>query len=404
MLSDRLKNASESITLKLNAKAEELRNQGKHVYNLTAGQLPFFPDKKLIENISSSIEHLGSYQYSPVPGLPSLRKKVMEYIEQTREIVLRKDTECVVSTGAKQSLFNLLATLINPGDEVVVLAPYWLSYSEMIRYWEGTMVVVPHSKTPGCPPEVSKIIQALSPKTKAIILNTPCNPLGIYYDDSWIEDFATCLSSHPQVQIISDEIYSQLSYFGPGPKYPYHFRPDLLARTYIIDGASKSMACTGLRIGFTCGPREVMKAMGKIQGQSTSGANSLIQKALVDYDFSGIQSYLEPIKKHLQDNSMILEKKLTEYGLEQLWYQVNGAFYFFLSLENTPVFKRWQKLAPGKEDWTPMICEEMIAQTGVVVVPGGDFGQPNGVRLSLVAKSEVLKEALDRIFRYLTTE
>ena len=407
MLSERVHNASESITLKLNALAEELRGRGEQIYNLTAGQLPFPPDPKLVEQIPKQLESVSSFQYSPVAGLPGLRKKAIKYVEETRGIELNQGQfDCVVSTGAKQSLFNLIAAMVNPGDEVVIMAPYWVSYPEMVRYWGGKTVTVGPAGRPGDGPQMAEIAKAITPQTKAIILNTPGNPSGVYYQAEWIEEFAQLMLDHPNVAIISDEIYSQLYYMGQGPKYPYQYSPDLLKQTFIIDGISKSMACTGLRIGLSFGNKQVMKAMGKIQGQSTSGANSLIQKALMEYDFSDIQHYLAPIKEHLQANSTIVKEKLDQYGLSNAWYQTNGAFYFFMSFEGPPILEKLQGINDrandiGVEDYAGKICEELIAQTGVVMVPSTDFGQANGARISLVLQREPFTEALDKAFRYI---
>ena len=344
MLSDRVASARESITLKLNAKAEELKAKGEQIDNLTAGQLPFPPDERLSEGIVRQLKELKSFQYSPVPGFPALRKKAMKYVEDTRGITLDGESfDCVVSTGAKQSLFNLIAAIVDPGDEVIILSPYWVSYPEIIRYWQGKPVAVGTSEgnlAEG--PAIADIARAITSKTKAIMLNTPGNPSGVYYRDEWMKEFAQLMVDHPQVQIISDEIYSQLYYIGDGPKFPYHFRPELLERTFIVDGISKSMACTGLRIGFSLGNKRVMGAMAKVQGQSTSGACSLVQKALMEYDFAGIQDYLTPIKKHLHANSAVVKEKLEQYGLGSAWYQINGAFYFFMSFAGHPILEKLQ--------------------------------------------------------------
>ena len=403
MLSERVKNASESITLKLNAQATELRQQGKDIYNLTAGQLPYHPDSALLELIPKQLQSLSSFQYSPVPGLPELRKKAMEYVQRTREIKLNEGQfDCVVSTGAKQSLFNLIAALVDPGDEVILLTPYWVSYPEMVRYWGGRNVTVAPVDRLSDGPSMASITQAITDKTKAIMLNTPGNPSGVYYPAHWVEQFAQLMMQYPQIQIISDEIYSQLYYAGPGPKFPYHFCPELLDRTFIIDGISKSMACTGLRIGFCLGNTQVMKAMSKIQGQSTSGANSLIQKALEGYDFTRIERYLTPVKEHLQKSSAILKEKLEQYDLSQCWYQINGAFYFMMSFEGMPVLAKLRQEANGSEqDYAATICAKLIEHTGVVMVPSTDFGQANGARISMVLESGPFTEALDRAFRYL---
>ena len=403
ILSERVQRGHESVTLELNAKAIELEKGGAQIYNLTAGQLPFKPSQKLVEEISRQLESLSSFQYSPVMGLPELREKVMKFIGESRGMKWDgHEFDCVVSTGAKQSLFNLIGALVNPGDEVMILVPYWVSYPEIIRYWEGRPVRVMSSSHPGEGPSMESLERAITPKTKAIILNTPSNPMGVYYRKEWVKELAEFMMNYPQVAIISDEIYSQLYYKGPGPQYPYHFYPELLERTFIVDGISKSMACTGLRIGFTLGRKEVMKAMGKVQGQSTSGANALIQKALVEYDFSDIQHYLAPIKSHLLANADVVKEKLDDYGLSQAWYQINGAFYFFISFEGLPVLKKFQGPSSDRADYAGEICQELITQTGIVMVPSTDFGRPNGGRISLVLEKRTFQEAWDRACQFIS--
>ena len=287
----------------------------------------------------------------------------------------------------------------------MILAPYWVSYPEIIRYWEGRPVKVASSSRLGEGPPMEALERAMTPKTKALILNTPSNPMGVYYRKEWVKELAEFMLSYPQVAIISDEIYSQLYYKGPGPRYPYHFYPELLERTFIVDGISKSLACTGLRIGFTLGRKEIMKAMGKVQGQSTSGANALIQKALVEYDFADIQNYLAPIKEHLLANARVVKEKLAHYGLSEVWYQTNGAFYFFISFEGLAVLKKFH--GPSSDtldtlDYSGQICQELMSETGVVMVPSTDFGQSNGARISLVLEKGPFHEALGQAFQFIS--
>lgn len=404
-VSDRILNSNESITLKLNAKAEALRKEGKKVYNLTAGQLPYRPSSVLIEKIEQQLNLLSSYQYSPVAGKPELKEKVIKYFEESRGIEIpRDDFGVVISTGAKQSVFNLLGTIINPGDEVITLAPFWISYPEMIKYWQGTPVPVVPTAGINVPPSVEDIKNAITEKTKAIILNSPSNPTGIFYDEEWIKNFADMISEFSHVGIVSDEIYFKLNYYDPAPKYPYHFRPELLERTFLIDGISKSMACTGLRIGYTVARNDVIKGMSKLQGQSTSNANSLMQGALIEYDFSDIDSYLGPVKNHLRVNSEIIKEKMQQYGLEGAWYQTNSAFYFFLNFAKMPIINKFKKSEDDDGDYAFEICETLISETGIVAVPSSDFGIRNCARISLVLERQIFTEALDILFDFLSKE
>ncbi len=402
-LSNRILNSSESITLKLNSRAEKLRKDGKKVFNLTAGQLPFKPSQKLIDAISKQLNMLSSYQYSPVPGFSELKEKFMAHTEETKNISLPRDQySCIVSTGAKQSVFNLLGALVNPGDEVIVMAPYWVSYPEMVKYWDGVPVAVKSSTGAAEPVDIEILEGAINDKTKAIVLNSPGNPSGIYYPKAWVENFVSMIEKYPKVQIISDDIYGLLSYYDPAPIFVYQVNEKLLERTFIVDGISKSMACTGLRIGYTIGPSHIIKGIGKIQGQSTSGANSLIQKALIEYDFSDINDYLKPIKSHLKVNSEIIREKLHKYKLDKSWYQTNSAFYFFWDFSKAPIMNKFKKSEDDTADYALEICEGLINEKGVVVVPGTDFGVPNSCRISLVLEKEIFSEAIDLAFEYVS--
>jgi aspartate aminotransferase len=184
-----------------------------------------------------------------------------------------------VSTGAKQALFNALSVILNPGDEVVLLSPYWLSYPQMIKLWGAEYKIVEGKLINRFEPDLQQLEEAITDKTKAVILNSPNNPTGVHYSDEWMKGFADVLKKKENVLILSDEIYGELSYYDPKPTYFYQHEESLLERTLIFDGLSKSFAATGLRLGYVLGDKKIIKAMNKVQGQSTSGANSLIQRA-----------------------------------------------------------------------------------------------------------------------------
>ena len=189
--------------------------------------------------------------------------------------------DCLISNGAKHSITNVLAGLLNSGDEVVLLAPYWISYPYMINLFGGVPVVVKSNIYDQFTPSVSEIEDKITSKTKAIIINSPNNPTGVFYRDDWMNEFAEMNEKYEHVAIISDEIYYKLNYYDPNPTYFYQKKPDLLERTIIIDGISKVLSSTGLRIGYTIAQKDFIKDLTKLQGQTASGANSLIQKALL---------------------------------------------------------------------------------------------------------------------------
>ncbi len=404
-LSSRVKGMPESVTLKLNSRAMEMSEAGKQVYNLTAGQLPFRPPQQFIDSIRSELDFLKSYQYSPVSGFTELRKKIISHIEEARGIhfsAIKDETfDCVISNGAKHSISSILGVLINPGDEVIIISPYWLSYPEMIKFCHGVPVIVQSSIFDVFTPSLVDIRKALSHKTKAIIINSPNNPAGIHYSHEWMTEFADLMLEHPDLCVISDEIYFEVCYYDPKPTYFYQIKPELLKRTIIVDGISKAFASTGLRIGYCIGPKVICKAIENLQGQLTSSANSLIQRAMLNYNFSNSAQFLGPVKIHLRENANVIREKFKEYNMMKCWYQPVSAFYFMIDFTQTPVFDKYRKDKNDHNDYSMIICEDMLNQLGVVIVPGTDFGMVNSARISLVLHKEVFTEAIDKLVKFL---
>lgn len=403
-ISSRVNDISESITLKLNAKAVAMAESGKRIYNLTAGQLPFRPLPEFTKLIRDELDFIRSYQYSPVAGYPELRKKIIEHWEKTRNISL-KDSEveldCVVTNGGKHAVSNVMGTLLDHGDEVIVLAPYWVTYPEIISFCKGVTKIIYTSPFDVFKPSIAEIKRSISPRTKAIIVNSPNNPTGTHYDEEWMDQFAELMKESPHVSIICDEIYFQLSYFDPKPTYYYQKHPELLKRTIIIDGISKTLASTGLRLGWVIAPKKLTNAITKLQGQTTSGANSLVQRALINFDFDLIESYLSPIKKHLRENSQALREAFRENNLSHSWYQSTSAFYYLIDFSQTPMMDRFKKSKDDLADYSPEICEELLESKGLATVPGVAFGMNNTGRMSLVMEKEPFKEALKILIDFL---
>ena len=403
-VSSRVQSISESITLKLNAKANKLSEQGKHIYNLTAGQLPYRPLTDFSNLISNELDFLKSYQYSPVSGFPALRDKFIANFEKTRNVDFGKlglEVDCVVTNGGKHAISNTLGTLINPGEEVVLLAPCWVSYQQIIHFCHGKPIIVKSSIFDVYVPSLDDIRAVLTDKTRAIIINSPNNPAGIHYTNEWMVGFAELMNDFPNLTIISDEIYYQLSYFDPKPTYFYQHDPSLLKRTVIVDGISKTLASTGLRIGYLIAPAEFCKSVAKLQGQTTSGANSLIQRALINFDFDKTEEYLEPIKVHLRDNSRIIMDVMKDKNLSTAYYQPTSAFYYLLDFTHIPIIDKYRKDKDDKTDYADQICETILEELGIAIVPGGDFGAPNTARISLVSPKEQFTEAMEKLMTYL---
>ena len=397
--SERVSTFKESITLKLNAEAISLAKQGHNVINLTAGQLPFKPDSKFIDSIKKECNFLSSFQYSPVPGQGNLKEKLMKNFYRDNNINNENNLDVIISNGAKQSISNILCALLNPGDEVIIFTPYWVSYRPLIELYGGVVKVVESDFYDSFSPELNQLESLLSSKTKAIIVNSPSNPSGVIYSNDWMDKFGEIVESHPDVTIISDEIYRDLTYYDPAPKYFYQERQGLLNQTIIVGGISKSMAATGLRVGWAIAPKDFVGTLSKLQGQLTSGANSLIQSALVHYDLSNAQEYLNPIKVHLRENSKVLRDKLKEADLSHKWYQVRGAFYYILDFNKLPIHERFIKSVDDPSDYGHEICTYLLKSYGVACVPGTDFGLKNCARISLVSPNQEFESAVDLIIK-----
>ena len=402
-LSSKIQSASKSITLKLNEKAKALAESGKHIYNLTAGELTCKPSQGFIEAISTELVFLKSYQYSPVAGFPDLRKKLMSHTSQRRQINFSQgecEFDCVISNGSKHSIYNTLGALIDRGDEVLIMTPYWVSYPEMIRFWGGESKIIPAHPFDGFTPRLSEIPKLITPRTKAIIVNSPNNPAGVHYDKQWMEDFGKMMLDYEDVIIISDEVYSDLYYFDPKPTYFYQFYPELLRRTLIISGISKSLAATGLRIGYCIGSKELIEAVTILQSQTTSGPNALMQRALMEFDLYQIEDFLKPIKIHLRNNAQCLRTALREGNLGNSWYQPTSAFYYMIDFTATPFFASLGDI--GEDDQSTFIVEKLLEEKGVALVPGSAFGVPNSARISLVPDEVPFAEAIKIMVDFLT--
>ncbi|MDB9786887.1 pyridoxal phosphate-dependent aminotransferase [Bacteriovoracaceae bacterium] len=397
VLAHRIEALNDSITLKVNEMVIQRQESGEKIFNLTGGQLPFKPMEELTQCIAAELNFLKSFQYAPVQGFVELRNKLKRQVEDSRNISLDEKYDVQITNGSKQAIFNALGAIINPGDEVIVLTPYWVSYPEIVKFWGGEIKFVKNQDMGGHVPFLEDISEAIGKKTRAIIINSPNNPSGIHYPVDWMKGLSEILSKNESIYIISDEIYFDLYYFDPVPSYFYQWNKSLLKRTIIVDGISKSMASTGLRVGYAIADNEIIQGMSKLQAQSTSATSSLMQMALLAFDWDKSKMYLEPVKNHLRTNANILRKKLMDIGLESIWYQTNSAFYFLIDFSRTPIFERYK----SQGDCSSSICVDLLEEYGVAVVPGGDFGQPNSARMSLVIEEVLFREALERLGQFL---
>lgn len=399
-LSSRSRHLHDSITMKLNEKSLELTEAGKVIYNLSNGQLPIKPPASFIEKIHHELNFFKSYQYSPSAGFSSLRRKLLNHFIQTRKLpyeAIESGWDTIVSNGSKHSLYNAFGALVDPDDEVILLAPYWVSYPEMVKFWGGKPVVVKSNVFDAFVPAIEDIRKAITKKTKVIVLNSPNNPSGVHYSEAWMKEFTSLLLENPDIVIISDEVYSDICYFDPRPSYFYQYDNSLLERTIVVHAISKSLAATGLRLGWAIAPKNVVEVMSKIQGQTTSAPNSLVQRAVLNFDLTEIDNFLVPVRNHIRQNAAVVREKFREANLGHCWYQSTSAFYFMIDFSRTPMFSRYE----GKGDFSHKIADEILEEEGITVVPGSDFGIPNSARISLVIEEIPFQEALSKIISYL---
>ena len=386
--SNRSQSISSSLTLSLNTRSLELIKQGHTIYNLTAGQLPFPPPKEFISLIKSECDAPESYRYSPVSGFPELRALLLDHFSHSRE-VSPVNFDCIISNGAKHTLSNIMGAIIDPGDEVVLLRPYWVSYPEIVSFFGGLPKMVDSNIKYNFTPSLNDIEKTFTKKTKAIIVNSPNNPAGIHYNKEWMEQFGRLLLKYPHIWIISDEIYDTLYYAGQAPTYFYQYIPELLPQTCIINGISKSLASTGLRLGYLFAQKDIIKVLEKIQGHTASNANSLIQRALMPFNMGLQENYLDPIKKHLRENVQELTGKLKTLSKAPQMYNPQSAFYYLLHFTE------------DKKDRSIEWTESLLEQYGVVCIPGTAFGMANTARVGLVSKKEEFRQAFQHIISFM---
>lgn len=400
ILSSRAKETNMSVTLEVNEKVHALVQSGKHVYNMTSGQLPFKPASDFIDEIKQQLNFLKSYQYSPIAGMAPLRNKFMQYLGHKREIQFENfDLDCVLSNGSKHSIYNVLGALLNPGDEVILFTPHWVSYPEMIKFWGGVPVIVESQAFDAYTPSLMELEKKLSSRTKVVIINSPNNPAGIHYSEEWMKNFASFLKKHPDLTVISDEIYSDICYFDPLPTYFYQYDNELLAQTVIINGISKTFAATGLRLGYCIAPKKLTSVVGRIQSQTTSAPNSLVQRALIEFDFKRLNHFLDPVLDHLRECAKIVRVTFRDANLSHCYYQTHSAFYYLLDFSRMPFFLKYD--CEDGADLSQQIVEEILAETGIALVPGSAFGYRNSARMSMTLEVSVFREAMEKLTAFI---
>lgn len=386
-VSARLAALAPSQTLAMSQKSNELRAQGVDVINLSVGEPDFNTPDHIKLAAKKAIDDNFSF-YSPVPGYMDLRKAICAKLKNENALDFTPE-QIVVSTGAKQALCNAILAIINPGDEVIVPAPYWVSYVEMVKLAEGKNVIVEAGIEQDFKITPAQLEAAITPKTRMLVLCSPSNPTGSVYSRDELHALAKVLERHPNVLILADEIYEHINYVGTHQSMAQF--PELDGRVIIINGVSKAYAMTGWRIGFLAAPLWIAKACNKLQGQYTSGASSIAQKAAVAA-FSGDQSCVEEMRKAFERRRDLIFGLVSEIPGMKV-NKPHGAFYLFPDVSSY-FGKSYDKYHIATSSDLAMYLLEV---GHVASVAGDAFGSPSCLRFSYATSDENLIEAMSRV-------
>ena len=381
-ISDRLARIKPSATLAVNAKALELKAQGREVVSLAVGQPDFGTPQHVCDAAKAALDE-GFTRYTPVPGMPELREAVADYYTKFYGAKAAADN-AIVSNGGKHALYNLLMALVDPGEEVLIPAPYWVSYPAMVQLAEGVSVFVPTTADDDYLVTVDGLEAARTDKTRVLILNSPSNPTGCCYTQAQLDEIAAW-AKQKNVFIISDEVYDRLVYAPAEPATlanAWEADPERIA---VVGALSKSFCMTGWRVGYTLAHEDLVKAMTKIQGQSTSNINSITQKAALA-GLTGPWDIVDEMKGAFARRRDIAYEIINGWGAK--CPKPDGAFYMFPVLD--------QFYTDDAPDSAAM-CTKILEQVGVALVPGSAFGDDKCIRFSYAVDDDTLRTALDKV-------
>ncbi|MDE6271767.1 MAG: pyridoxal phosphate-dependent aminotransferase [Muribaculaceae bacterium] len=388
IISQRIERLSPSATLAMSQKSAELKAKGVDVINMSVGEPDFNTPDHIKEAAKRAIDENYS-RYTPVPGYLSLRKAVCDKLQRENGLTFTPE-QIVVGNGAKQELYNTLLACVNPGDEVIIPTPAWVSYVEMVKLAEGKVVEVPAGIENNFKVTAAQLEAAITPATKMVMLNSPSNPTGAVYTYDELKALAEVLGRFQNILILADEIYEHINFVDKVHSIAEF--PEVRDRVIIVNGVSKAYAMTGWRIGYLAAPAVIAKAVGKLQGQSTSGASSIAQKA-AEAAYNGSQECIEVMRAAFERRRDLI----VELAKEVPGWQVNrpdGAFYLFPKVDSyvgsvTPAGKRLETVA----DYVMYLLEE----AHVACVDGEAFCAPGYMRLSYATSDDNIREAIRRI-------
>jgi aspartate aminotransferase len=387
ILSDRINRLSESETLAMARKSRELKALGHNVINLSLGEPDFFTPANIKNAGKSAIDNNHSF-YTPVNGYLELRQAICGKLKRDNGLEYGPD-QIVVSTGAKQSIANAVLCLVNPGEEVIVPSPFWVSYREIVKMAEGTEVTITAGIDNDFKITARQLEEAITPKTKLFMFSSPCNPTGSVYSREELRQLAEVFARHPHVYILADEIYEHINFSGKHESIAQF--GEIRDRVIIINGVSKGFAMTGWRLGYMASNLEIAKACNKLQGQVTSGTCSIAQMAGVEAMNTDPAETRPMLDKFRERRDLVLSLLKEIPGIKT--NEPQGAFYVFA---NVSTFF-------GKSDGTtkiedaPALCMYLLNKVFVALVPGDAFGDPECIRLSYATSNDLLVEAIQRI-------
>jgi len=387
MLSDRIQSLSPSLTIAISSLARDLKAEGKDILSFSAGEPDFGTPQKIKDEAIKAIND-GFTHYTAVPGIPELLKAVAGKLKRDNALEYAP-SDIIVSNGAKQSLFNLFQAVINPGDEVIIPAPYWVTYPELVIYSEGKPVIIETDEKSGFKITAEQLKHAITPKTKMIVLTSPSNPTGSVYSKKELESLAEVLKG-TDILVASDEMYEKLVY-GIDFVATASISEDMYQRTITINGLSKSVAMTGWRFGYLASPNKALiSAMNNLQSQSTSNINSITQKAAIVALNGEVDAEIEEMRQAFDERAAEAVKRFNEIdGLSVL--KPDGAFYLFVNTKEI-------------SNDSIAFCKELLQETGVAVVPGIGFGAEGYFRFSFATDIETIREGISRIKKFVESK
>jgi aspartate aminotransferase len=387
-LSNRINALAVSATIAMAQKAREFKSRGINVISLSLGEPDFKTPKHVQEAAKQAIDDGLYFSYPPVPGYPELRKGIAEKLQKENGLTCTENN-ILVSGGAKHSISNIFLTILNPGDEVIIYAPYWVSYVDMVKLAEGVPVIIEGGIEQDFKASAAQLEAAITDKTKAIIYSSPCNPSGAVFSKEELQGIAEVVLKHDNIMVIADEIYEYINFTGEHVSIGAF--PGMAERTITVNGFSKGHAMTGWRVGYICAPEWLVKGVNKLQGQTTSGICSIAQRAAI----AAISGDMEPTKEMAaayQRRRQLVLNLLNEIpGIKS--NEPEGAFYVFPDVSSFFGKSHGETTIKNSDE----LALYILATAHVSVVGGGAFGSPNCIRISYAASDENLKAALAQI-------